>query len=52
MHPIPSFSLPDVLYDPTDLIWKKETPFEAMTGRAAPSSEGLLAEIFRRFPQL
>ena len=42
-HPIlsliPSFSLPDVLRDPTDLIWRKGTPFEAMTGRTAPSSD-------------
>ena len=35
----PSFSLPDVLCDPTDLIWRKGTPFEAMTGRTAPSSD-------------
>ena len=49
---IPSFSLPDVLRDPTDLIWRKGTPFEAMTGRTAPSSNGLLAEIFWGFPQL
>ena len=32
-----SFSLPDVLCDPIDLIWNKGTPFEAMTGRTAPS---------------
>ena len=38
----PSFSLPDVLCDPTDLIWKKRTPFEEMTGRTAPSSDGFL----------
>ena len=43
---IPSFSLPDVLCDPTDLIWRKGTSFEAMTGRTAPSSDGLLAEVF------
>ena len=42
---IPSFSLPDVLCGPTDLIWRKGTSFEAMTGRIAPSSDGLLAEI-------
>ena len=48
----PSFSLPDVLCDPTDLIWRKGTPFEAMTGRTAPSSYGLLAEVFWGFPQL
>ena len=28
----------------TDLIWRKTIPFEAMTGRTAPSSDGLLAE--------
>ena len=49
---IPSFSLPDVLCDPTDLIWRKGTPFEAMTGPTAPSSDGLLAEVFWGFPQL
>ena len=27
----PSFYLPDVLCDPTDLIWRKGAPFEAMT---------------------
>ena len=30
----------------------KGTPFEAMTGRTAPSSYGLLAEVFWGFPQL
>ena len=45
-------SLPDVLCDPTDLNWRKEIPFEAMTGRIAPSSDGLLAEVFWGFPQL
>ena len=49
---IPSFSLPDVLCDATDLIWRKGTPFEAMTVRTAPSSDGLLAEVFWGFPQL
>ena len=48
----PSFSLPDVLCDPTDLIWRKGIPFEAMTGRSAPSSDGLLAEVFWGFPRL
>ena len=47
---IPSFSLPDVLYDPTDVIWRKMTPFEAMAGRTAPSSDGLLA--VRQMPDL
>ena len=42
----PYFSLYDVLCDPTDLIWRKGTKFEAMTGRTALSSDGLLAEIF------
>ena len=49
-HPIlsliPSFSLPDVLCDPTDHIWRKGTSFEAMTDRTAPSSDALLAEVF------
>ena len=31
--------------DPTDLIWRKGTPFEAMSGRTAHSSDGLLAEL-------
>ena len=44
--------LPDVLCDPTDLIWRKGIPFEAMIGRTAPSSDGLLAEVFWGFPQL
>ena len=48
----PSFSLPDVLCDPTDLIWRKGTPFEATTGRTAPSPDGLLAEVFWGFPRL
>ena len=46
----PSMSLPNVLCDPTDLIWRKGTPFEAITGRTAPSSDGFLAEVFRDFP--
>jgi hypothetical protein len=41
-HVDPSFSLYDVLCDPTDLIWRKGTPFEAMTGRKAPSSDVFL----------
>ena len=45
----PSFSLPDVLCDPTDLIWRKGIPFETMTGRTSPSSDGLLAEVYRGF---
>ena len=49
---IPSFSLSDVLCDRNDLIWRKGTPYEAMTGRTAPSSDGLLAEVFWGFPQL
>ena len=43
-------SLPDVLCDPTDLIWRKGTPCEAMTECIAPSLYGLIAEIFRGFP--
>ena len=49
---IPSSSFPDMLCDPADLIWRKVNPFEAMTGRTAPSSDGLLAEVFWGFPQL
>ena len=52
LAPILSFSLPDVLCDPTDLIWRKGTPFEAMAGLTAPSSDGLLAEVFWAFPRL
>ena len=47
----PSFSVPDVLCENTELIWREGTPFEAMTGRRAPSSHGLLAEVFCGFPQ-
>ena len=43
---LPSVFLHNVLWDPTDLIWKKKTPFEAMAGRTASSSDGLLAEMF------
>ena len=39
----PSFSLPDVLCDPNDLIRRKGTPFEAMTVRRTLSSDGLLS---------
>ena len=46
-QPVLSLFLPsDVLCDPTDLIWKKETPFEALTALTGPSSNGLLAEVF------
>ena len=48
----PEQPLPDVLCDPTDLIWSKGIPFEAMTGRTAPSSDGLLPEVFWGFPRL
>ena len=44
--------LPGVLCDPTDLIWGKGTPFEAMTGLTVPLSDGLLAEVFQGLPQL
>ena len=36
---LPSIFLSDVLCDPTDLIGRKGTPFETMTGRTAPSSD-------------
>ena len=48
----PFISVPDVLCDPTDLIWRKCISFEAMTGRTALSSDGLLAAVFWGFPQL
>ena len=32
--------------DVTVLIWRKGTPFEAMIGRTALSSDGLLGEVF------
>ena len=47
----PSFSLHDMMCDPTDLIWREGTPFEAMTRRTA-FIDGLLTEVFRDFPQL
>ena len=43
---IPSFSYPDVLRDITDHISREGTPFEAITGHTAPSSDGFLAEVF------
>jgi hypothetical protein len=46
-----SFSFPEMLCDLTDLIWREEIPFEAMTGRTA-FIDGLLAEVSRGFPQL
>ena len=48
----PSFSLPDVLCDSTDLIWREGTTFGAITGRTVPSSDGLLAKVFWGFLQL
>ena len=47
----PSFSLPDVQCQPTDLIWREETPFEALAGSPA-FIDGLLAEVHRGFPLL
>ena len=47
----PSFSLPDLLCDPTELIWRKGTPFEAMIRRTTSSSGGLLVEVIRGFTQ-
>ena len=41
-----SFFLPDMLCNPTELIWRQGNPFEAMTGCTTPSSDGLLAEVF------
>ena len=39
-----SYSLPDVLCDHRDLIWRQGTPFELIIGRTA-FIDGLLAEI-------
>ena len=47
----PVHSLPDVLCDPTDLMWREGTPFEGKTGHTA-FIYGLLAEIFQGFLQL
>ena len=47
----PSFFIPDLMCDSTDLIFKKGTPFEAMAGRTV-FIDGLLVEVFRGFPQL
>ena len=55
IHPVLSsflsFSIPNVLCDPTDLIWRYGTPFETMNGCTA-FVDGLLADVFRDFPQL
>ena len=48
----PSFYHFDVLCDPTDLLWKKGSPFKAMTDLTAPLSDGVLVEVFWGFPQL
>ena len=48
----PSFSLPDVLCNPTDLIRRKGIPFEMNIGHIAPSSGGFLVEVSLGFPQL
>ena len=50
--PFPSFSLSDMFYDPTNLIWRKGTPLEAMIGHMVPSSDGLLGKVFWSIPQL
>ena len=46
-----SFSLSKVLCDPSDLIFREGTLFEAMNGRIT-FINGLLAEFFGGFPQL
>jgi hypothetical protein len=48
----PSISLPDLLCDLSNHIWRNGTPFEAITGRIVPSSDVLLAEVSWDFPQL
>ena len=35
----------------TKYIWRKRTPFKAMSVRTVPSSNGFLADIFRGSPQ-
>jgi len=47
----PSFSLHNVLCNPTDLIWWKGIPFEMITG-CTVFINGLLAEVFQVFLQL
>ena len=47
-----SFALPDALCDLTDLIWRKGTQFQAMTGCTDSSSDGLLVEVFFGFSRL
>ena len=47
----PSFSLSDVLCDPTDFIWRYGISFETLTGLTA-FIDGLRTEVFRSFPQL
>ena len=47
-HLVRPFSLSNVLCNTTDLIWRKGTPFEAMTSRNVPLSD----EVFRAFRQL
>jgi hypothetical protein len=42
------FSLLEVLYDPNDLIWRQETPHDAMTGRTT-FIDSLLADVSRSF---
>ena len=40
-----------MLRDPTDLIWRNGTPFEAMIGRT-DVIDGLLPDVFSGFPHL
>ena len=47
----PSFSLPGMLWDPTNSIWRQRTLFQAMTGHIA-FIDCLIAEVFRGFPHL
>ena len=44
-----SLFLSDVLCYPTDLIWRKGAPFEAMTGLTALLSDDLLLRFFGVF---
>ena len=47
----PSFSPPDMLCNPTDLICEEGAPFETMIYRT-DFTDGLLAWVFGAFPQL
>ena len=47
----PASSFPDVLSDPTYIIWREGTPFEAITDRTV-FIDGILSEVFGFFLSL